>query len=398
MRRLIVVFLVLLPCLIKAQDAEKYLAGAVPVVDGRVIFTREIGYSGQKSETVYKAVYEWLENRLSENSNEMSRIVFTDQPQGTIVGQAEEYLVFKASALSLDRAQVFYRITMLVTEDQIKMEVSHIRYEYNTGNKREAEKYVAENWITDDKALNKAKNKLAFNTGKFRSATIDLVEGLAGSLENSLVRIVTLAPENRLAQPAVVQRPEIAPVTETADLTPGDRGGAGTTGLSGYRHLTPDKIPGNIIKMVGEDWMLITAGTGEQFNMMTASWGGIGVLYNKPVTFCFIHPSRYTYQFMETHDTYTLSFYTEAYREVLQLCGTISGRDSNKIEASGLTPVTTENGGKAFKEAWLIIECRKLVTQPFTPEGICDEAVKASRSGQPLHTMYIGEILNVWVK
>ena len=168
--------------------------------------------------------------------------------------------------------------------------------------------------------------------------------------------------------------------------------------LQGYKQLSPDKIPGNIIKMLNEDWMLITAGTDAKYNMMTASWGGLGVLYGKPTITCFINPTRYTYQLMEANETYTLTFYTEAYREALQYCGSNSGRDKDKVKGSGLTPITTPSGSKAFSEAWLIIECRKMVGQSLSHDALFDEKVKNEWVGKQLHKMYIGEIMNVWVK
>ena len=82
--------------------------------------------------------------------------------------------------------------------------------------------------------------------------------------------------------------------------------------------------------------------------MMTASWGGLGHLYNKPVAFCFINPTRHTVRYMETHDTYTLSFYTETYREALNYCGSHSGRNEDKVQGSGLTPLTTPSGQQSL--------------------------------------------------
>ena len=150
--------------------------------------------------------------------------------------------------------------------------------------------------------------------------------------------------------------------------------------------------------MVSNDWMLITAGNKEKFNMMTASWGGIGVLYNKPVAICFINPARYTYQVIENSDTYTLTFYTEAYRDALKYCGSKSGRDEDKVKGSGLTPVETANGAMAFDQAWMIIECKKLVSQSISLDAINNKEEQSKRAAQPMHKMYIGEILNVWVK
>ena len=88
---------------------------------------------------------------------------------------------------------------------------------------------------------------------------------------------------------------------------------------------------------------------------------------------------------------------TETYRDALNYCGSHSGRDGNKVQASGLTPITTPSGSQAFSEAWMIIECRKMVEQQFTPEAILDPAAKAQWGKEP-HKMFIGEIINIWVK
>ena len=114
------------------------------------------------------------------------------------------------------------------------------------------------------------------------------------------------------------------------------------------------------LNLIGKQWMLVTAGTSEKFNTMTASWGGLGWLWNKPVAFVFIRPERYTHGFIEASDCMTLSFYGEEYREALKICGTKSGRDSDKVAATGLTPEELESGNMTFGEARLTRDCRKL--------------------------------------
>ena len=199
-----------------------------------------------------------------------------------------------------------------------------------------------------------------------------------------------MAAAEPVKTPAQVQAPAKAPAQVEQHLS-------GT--MAGYKKLSADKIPGNFVKMLSEDWMLITAGNKDKFNMMTASWGGFGVLYNKPVVFCFINPARYTYKIMETQgDTFTLTFYTEMYRDALNYCGTKSGKDEDKVKGSGLTPVQMPNGSMAFEQAWMIIECKKLVSQSLNPDAINDNEVKANWLDKPMHKMYIGEIVNVWVK
>ena len=100
---------------------------------------------------------------------------------------------------------------------------------------------------------------------------------------------------------------------------------------------------------------------------------------------------------MQKNDTYTLSFYTPAYQDAIQYVGTHSGRDGNKVAGSKLTPITTPSGSKAFAEAWLIIECKKIATQLLTPSSVTDAAVKAQYPNKQTE-MFVGEIIGVWMK
>ena len=164
--------------------------------------------------------------------------------------------------------------------------------------------------------------------------------------------------------------------------------------MAKLREITPEQIQDNPIKLIGKEWMLITAGQESQFNMMTASWGGVGFLWGMPVSFCFVRPQRYTYEFMEAYTNYTLSFYGSKYRDMLNLCGTKSGRDIDKVTATGLTPVTGSSGAVYFAEARLVIECRKLYTHDFEAQKFLDPDIppKIYAAGD-YHRMYVGEIL-----
>jgi len=113
--------------------------------------------------------------------------------------------------------------------------------------------------------------------------------------------------------------------------------------ISDYKKIDPNDFSGNIIQKIGFDWMLITAGNPEKFNTMTASWGGMGFLWNKPVAFIFIRPQRFTYEFAELNEYYTLHFFEEKYREILNFCGSKSGRDVDKIAKTGLTVSNSQN-------------------------------------------------------
>ncbi len=152
-----------------------------------------------------------------------------------------------------------------------------------------------------------------------------------------------------------------------------------------YRRIEPKEIGENPIRLIGDDWMLITAGTPEDFNSMTASWGGYGV-WRRPMAFILVHPSRYTYQFLEREEVFTLSFYDPAiHRQALRnIFGGTSGRDTDKVQESGFTPIST-NPGIAYAEARMIIVCRK---------GFAANTDEAGRS----HKLFFGEILSVWVR
>jgi flavin reductase (DIM6/NTAB) family NADH-FMN oxidoreductase RutF len=165
-----------------------------------------------------------------------------------------------------------------------------------------------------------------------------------------------------------------------------------------FKTIEPEKLDENPFKLVGTDWMLITAGDRTKFNTMTASWGGFGILWNKKVCFCVIRPSRYTYDFMEKAERFTLSFFEEKYRSVLSFCGSKSGRDVDKIAATGITPVQSRKGGIAFQEARLVLACRKLYYQDLQPENFLDPAIEKNYNGKDYHRMYIGEITDCYLR
>ena len=160
----------------------------------------------------------------------------------------------------------------------------------------------------------------------------------------------------------------------------------------------------NAFELIGKEWMLITAGGMDNCNMMTASWGGIGWLWNKPVAFIFVRPERFTYSLIEENEHLTLSFLgkDEAMRSIYNFCGSKSGRDFNKLAETGLQPVLTEHGAVSFEQARLTIEGRKLFRTEFKEAEFLDKEVLArwynDQPGGSLHTMYVVEIENVYVK
>lgn len=156
----------------------------------------------------------------------------------------------------------------------------------------------------------------------------------------------------------------------------------------------------NAFDLIGKEWMLVTAGNKEKFNTMTASWGGIGWLWNRPVAFVFIRPERYTHDFIEREGRLTLSFYKEEYRSILQFCGTKSGRDVDKVKETGLKPVALDSGAMTFEQARLTLDCRKLFKSPMSETNFIDKSILAkwygNQPGGSLHDVYVAEIEGVY--
>lgn len=154
----------------------------------------------------------------------------------------------------------------------------------------------------------------------------------------------------------------------------------------------------NVFSLIGDDWMLITAvkkdGT---FNTMTASWGGLGIMWGKPTATVVIRPQRYTFEFIEDADYITLSFLkdTEANKKALQICGSKSGRDCDKIAESGLTPVSGDNGTVYFEESKLVMICRKMYADRFDKDSFIDKTALKNYPSCDFHKMYICEITGV---
>lgn len=168
--------------------------------------------------------------------------------------------------------------------------------------------------------------------------------------------------------------------------------------IDGFTNMDPQALNENAFKLIGSDWMLITAGTPESFNTMTASWGWMGIMWNKPVAISVIRPQRYTYEFIEKSENYTLTFFPEEYRSALNLCGTKSGRDVDKVKETGLTPAVTDSGAVYFEEARIVLACRKLYHQDIDPKNFADPEIDKMYPIQDYHRMYFGEIVGCFVK
>ncbi|MCM1108280.1 MAG: flavin reductase [Clostridium sp.] len=168
------------------------------------------------------------------------------------------------------------------------------------------------------------------------------------------------------------------------------------------KKLEISDLTDNFFEAIGKEWMLVTAGTPERFNTMTASWGGIGWLWNRPVAFVFIRPERYTFEFTEQTDFMTLSFLgkEKAERDIYNLCGTKSGRDMDKAKESGLQIVPTADGQVTFSQSRLTLVCRKLYAEDLKESSFTDKSVAEKWYGEKAggyHRIYVVEITDVLV-
>ncbi|HCA29909.1 MAG TPA: flavin reductase [Ruminococcaceae bacterium] len=164
--------------------------------------------------------------------------------------------------------------------------------------------------------------------------------------------------------------------------------------MNKFIELDPLELRGNVFQQIGRDWTLISAGHKGNFNTMTASWGGMGVLWNVNVCFAFVRPSRYTYEFIEREKYFSLSFFGDGYRRALQFCGAHSGRDTDKMAGTGLTPIF-DTQAPYYDECHASLICRKMYFQDINHANFLDPTIKAHYKKDDYHRMYVGEIIKV---
>ena len=376
---LFTLFCLCLPAVLHAQDKDdsKYLAGAVPEVDGKVVFTKEFSIPGMSQDEIYERLLNWMDARLEKNEN-TSRVVFSDKEKGQIVGVGDEWIVFSSTALSLDRTQILCQLTITCQPEKSVLEVEKIRFNYREGK----EKYNAEEWIVDKYALNKTKTKLVRGLAKWRRKTVDFVDDLCLGAAEALSATTVKAPveekkkeEKKEVKAVVNSGPTVITPKKQVTVEPAKAAEKESEGIVNnaqvievpqvkkpaalvvpaqknqqeeYRTVAPDQLPSEVIQ-TGAGKLVIVIGQ-EPFNMtmMTANSGGsLGKVNGKAVVFSILSPDQ-PYEQMEKAESYTIRFYP-----------------------TGQTEPT------------VILECKKLPS-PATMEG--------------MPRTYVGEILKAMVK
>lgn len=159
------------------------------------------------------------------------------------------------------------------------------------------------------------------------------------------------------------------------------------------RPIDITKLSMSPFQKIGKEWFLIAAGDEEKHNMMTASWGCLGVLWNKNVAISFIRPQRYTKQFVDGNEYFTMNFFSEEYRNVLSFCGSKSGREFDKAKETGLTPLAVDQT-ITFEQAKLVLVVKKLYIDEIKKDHFLDAMlVEKNYPNSDFHTVYIGEIV-----
>lgn len=165
-----------------------------------------------------------------------------------------------------------------------------------------------------------------------------------------------------------------------------------------FKEISPYEVNENTFKLLNKDWALVTAKNQDKENPMTISWGGVGIMWNKPVAFTFIRPQRFTFGLLEKEDYYSVCFFDEEYKDALKFCGAKSGRDYDKTKETGLTPAYDAQA-PYYKEAKLVLICRKMYAQELNKESVISaDDVLTAYTQNDYHKMYISEIVKVLSK
>ncbi len=300
------------------QDDSRYLAGAVPEVDGKVVFSKEFSIPGMTQQDIFSRTLKWMESRLAKNANN-SRVLYINEEEGQLVGTGEEWLVFTSKALSLDRTLVTYQLTALCQDEKCELSVEKIRYTYRGGE----EKYIAEEWIADKYALNKDKTKLVRGIAKWRRKTVDFVDelylGLADVLRYGITAKTVMDAEDneesnivrktgQLSGPMV-----IVPMSDMQNVQEAEQTSMDTSSDSGkqYMEVEADELDAGLIQ-ADKGKLVISIGN-DPFNMtmMTADAGGsLGEIEGKRVIFIMLSPDQ-PYGQIDSAEEYIVSFYPD---------------------------------------------------------------------------------------
>lgn len=348
MKKFIALFLICLPLMAVAQTDNKYLEGAVPVNNDKVEFSTELQVPAMTKQQIYDTMLDWANNKFQPKDKFNARVLYTNPQDGSIAVGGEEYMVFSSSALSLDRTRIYYLLSIVCDNGKCQIDMNRIRYWYNEA-RDGGEKYTAEEWITDEMALNKTKTKLAPVCGKFRKKTIDLKDELfaemRSALGNKMIELgLQAAPVKPAEQVAVVQ-----PSVQPAPVVPVTVAPVQQPAVQETKAVTEEDKIAQAVRMT-------ISVNGEELEIDKDCWGGRSQLFGKDVTYCIIDTQKTMSNIlMSQSDNYRISFYP--------------------------------NGSN---QPCVVIECKKMMMQNVKGE----EAKKMNPSCNPdkSYNVYVGEV------
>lgn len=322
-----------LPFLLAAQEDSKYLEGAVPVENGKVVFSQEIKVPSLAKNEVYETALNWAQQRFN---NDECRVVYQNRDKGELAAAGKEYITFSSTVLSLDRSKMSYQVLVYCQDQLCTIKLTNIRYEYNVAYQREPEKYIAEEWITDENAIHKGKlNRIS---GKFRRKTIDFADDLFTGAKNAFGQQAMQAQVASQAQAETAPAKEDKPaVQQVAPL--------GTP--AGFTQMAVSNIPNTLKQLLPESDMRIKMAD-NNLNECNAEWKGISTLFGKEIASFSADANSAFCKGVQEGEIYTIQFSKKPF---------------------------------AQDAVWMILECKM---QGLTPDG----------NNQTV----IGEIINVWVK
>lgn len=350
MNKFLLILLLCFPLALTANEKKdntdpKYLKNAITMVDGKVTFKQTLEAPSLSKEQLYNLLLNWSDQYFKPNEKlPQHRVVYTNQDKGEIVAMGEEYIVFSSSALSLDRTRIYYQLYFEIQNGKCDLTMSRIRYWYDE-NRDGGQRYDAEEWITDEMALNKKQTKLAPICGKFRRGTIDLKDKLfedaaqvIGTTRTAQTPATTLVPASTVAIESV-------PSTTPKEL----------------QTVTIEKLPANLSELAAAGRITVKVND-EEIDMKADNWGGFGKLLTKDVAYTLVDQSRIAVNAaMEHSDNYTISFYPKGQTQPI-----------------------------------VVIECKKVTAQKMTAEEL--KALNQSADSSKNYTLYIGEILRIQMR
>ncbi len=168
--------------------------------------------------------------------------------------------------------------------------------------------------------------------------------------------------------------------------------------MNKFSQINPVELQKNPFSLLNDEWGLLTAGNKENFNTMTIAWGSLGVMWNKFVVTTAVRPNRYTFEFVEKNDSFSLSFFGMNCRKELMLLGSKSGKDSDKIKESGLTADFSNESAPFFCEAEIVMICRKIYFEDINPANFLIPEIEKHYPLKDYHRLYMGEITAVYQK